>query len=175
MYYEGAACSSFIRRHDHLVVSYSVMLRLTSGFGRERPDPSLVKFPYDLSPNGFILHCILQYTTQDNTEILRRIFPHQLGLCGYPKKSLYWKSRKFAQFLIFLLSISNFQNNESVAQRVLTNQSVQPLQSGRCPLAPVASTHTEWAGQTENLDYCSLGSLQNHPNCNHLIIAASKG
>lgn len=115
------------------LVSYSVMLRLTSGCGRERPDPSLMKFPYDLSPNSFILHCILQYTTQDNIEILRRIFPHQLGLHSYPKK--VWKSRKFAQFLIFLLSIINFQDNELVAQRVLTNQSIQPFQSGRCPLA----------------------------------------
>lgn len=47
---------------DHLVVSYSVMLRLTRGFGRERPDPSLMKLTYDLSSNGFILYCILQYT-----------------------------------------------------------------------------------------------------------------
>lgn len=40
-----------IRRHDHLVVSQSIMLRLTNGFGWERADLSIMKFSQGLSPN----------------------------------------------------------------------------------------------------------------------------
>lgn len=44
--------------------------------------------PYDLSPNGIILHCWPLYTVQNNTESLlnRRIFPHQLKPLSYPEK-----------------------------------------------------------------------------------------
>lgn len=59
------------RRHDHLVISDSVMLRLTNGFGWEKADPFLMKFPLEpfikwfyplLLNKRILLFCVVYYS-----------------------------------------------------------------------------------------------------------------
>ena len=99
-------CIVLIRKHNHMVVSDSVMLRLTNGFGWEKPDSSPAAFHqmilssiaddhlsqliHDGLQNGEFSNCII-FSTQESTLSLlnRRKLPSSTrAILGYPEKKV---------------------------------------------------------------------------------------